>query len=74
MQKKQGGYLATHVHMLCSVCSFTPQPAECIGDITSNELLLLVLSPAFFTCSSSYPILLSGVAGLASEQLRQMVD
>lgn len=60
--------------MLCSACSFPPQPAECNGEITLHDLLLLVLSPAFFTYSCLCPILLSGVVGLGSEQLRQMVD
>lgn len=47
VQKKQGGCLDPHVHMLCLMCSFTPQPAECNWHIGSKELLLLIFLPSF---------------------------
>lgn len=47
VQEKEGGCLAPHVHTLCFMCSFTPQPAECNWEICSKELLLLFLPPPF---------------------------
>lgn len=47
VQEKQRGHLAPHGHMLCLMCSFTPQPAECNWEISSKELLLLVLPLQF---------------------------
>lgn len=47
VQGRQGRYLAPHIHMLCSMCSFAPRPAECNWEICSKELLLLVLPPPF---------------------------
>ena len=44
---RNGGHLASHVHMLCSMWSFTPQPAECSWGVYSKELPLLVLHPPF---------------------------
>lgn len=47
VREKQGGHLAPHGHMLCLMCSFTPQPAECNWEISSKQLVLLVLPLQF---------------------------